>query len=475
MSRADARPNILLIMPDQMRGDALSAELHPVLMTPNIDEIGGRGVRFTRAYTTCPSCIAARRSLLTGLFPATHGLVGYQEGFPLAFPTLPQLLRDAGYYTALAGRYMHQWPPEESHGFEREIRGSSYIGDDDYARALEATLPGAGGIRGIGITFNGWSARPWPYAEHLHPTAWTTTQARRILAEHDSGRPLFLTASFIAPHPPLIPPPFYFERYLRSALPALDLGTWAAPPQDDGLGTGVDANRCVLRGDALRCAQAGYFGLINHIDDQIYWLIHEFCDLSRRDRRPWLIVFTSDHGEMLGDHYYFRKGEPYEGSSRIPLLIQGSPELAFRSGAVSGQPVCLEDIMPTLLEAAGAPPPAQLDGRSLVPLLRGDDTAIRPWLHGEHAPAYSEQQAFHMLTDGRMKYIWRPCDGTEQLFDLRTDPHELRDLAPESCATTDLSAWRARLVARLAKRQEGFSDGKKLVPGRPYSNIVPTG
>ena len=96
------KPNILLIMPDQMRGDCLSLEDHPVLTTPNIDSLGTEGVHFSRTYSTCPSCIAARRSLLTGQFPATHGMVGYRERVPLRVPTVTQLLRDGGYATAIA-------------------------------------------------------------------------------------------------------------------------------------------------------------------------------------------------------------------------------------------------------------------------------------------------------------------------------------------------------------------------------------
>ncbi len=465
------QPNILLIMPDQMRGDALSLERHPVLQTPNIDAIGGRGAHFTRAYTTCPSCIPARRSLLTGQYPYTNGLVGFQNGVPIASPTFPQLLREAGYATVLAGRHMHQSPYEESYGFETQVLGSVYITDDDYAQALEQALPGAGGVRGLGVSFNGWASRPWPYSEHLHPTHWVVTQARREIAECDHDRPLFLAASFYAPHPPLIPPPAYYDRYLRKDLPPAAIGEWAEPPENDGLGLGVESYRCVLRGDALREAQAGYFGLINHIDDQIHWLMAEFRARSAQMGRPWVIVFTSDHGEMLGDHYLFRKCQPYEGSARVPLLIQGSPDLGLRSGLRIDCPVCLEDLMPTFLELAGVGAPGNLDGRSLVPLLRGEDAPPRPWLHSEHAPAYSREQAYHFLTDGKLKYIWRPLNGEEQLFDLENDPGELVNLAAAATHESTLRLWRSRLAEYLVDRPEGFSDGANLIPGRPYPNV----
>ncbi len=466
------RPNILLIMPDQMRGDCLSLAGHPAVLTPNIDEIGGQGTHFRRMYSTCPSCIPARRSMLTGLFPATGGMVGYREGLPITSPTLPDELRKYGYHTAIAGRYMHQWPPEESYGYETVVYASVYR-EDNYSRMLEEACPGAGGVRGHGVTFNGWTAKPWHLPEYLHPVNWTVTQARRMLGEHDVNRPLFLTTSFYAPHPPLIPPAFYLERYLRMDLPPTTVGDWASPPANDAVGHGVDAARTVLKGEALRSAQAGYFGSINHIDDQIYWLIRKFTTLSHEAKRPWVILFTSDHGEMLGDHHYFRKCEPYEGSAGVPLLIRGSNGLGFRPGITCDTPVCLEDIMPTLLELAGAPIPDDLDGKSLLPILRGEADRVRPWLHGEHAACYSADQAFHSITDGRLKYIWRPRSGAEQLFDLAVDPGECTDLADSKDRAPALKQFRERLIETLRNRPEGFTDGHQLIPGRKYKPVLP--
>jgi arylsulfatase A-like enzyme len=132
----------------------------------------------------------------------------------------------------------------------------------------------------------------------------------------------------------------------------------------------------------------------------------------------------------------------------------------------------LEDILPTLAELAGAECP-QVDGVSLVPTLRGRVQEIRPWLHFEHAPCYSKAQAFHALTDGRYKYIWRPTDGSQQLFDLEADPHEEHDLARDESQRELLNAWRTRMINRLADRPEGFSDGQSLIPGRPYKPLQP--
>ena len=464
-----AKPNILFIMPDQMRGDCLSLAGHPVLMTPNLDQIGRQGAWFRRAYTTCPSCIPARRALLTGQFPATNGSVGFaSEEFDT--PTLPSTLRDHGYRTALIGRHMHQVPYERDYGYQTQVLGSTYIEGDDYYNDLEAAVPGAGGVRGLGIDFNGWQAKPWTLPEHLHPTNWVVHKSREYLAGQTGDDPVFLTASFYAPHPPLIPPGFYFDRYHGADLPEPAIGHWEERPPHDGVGAGVASPRTVLQGEALRSAQAGYLGLINHLDDQLTWLLADFKRQSARQQRPWIIVFSTDHGEMLGDHYYFRKCEPYEGSARIPFLIQASQEVGLAGGVECDTPVCLEDILPTLLDLADVPCPGDVDGESLAPILRGQVAGVREWLHSEHAPCYSQAQAYHMLTDGRWKYIWRSDSGREELFDLSSDPHELTNRA---AADADrLVACRERLINVLADRPEGFADSGRLVAGRPYPPIL---
>ena len=153
------KPNILFICTDQQRGDCLSVENHPVLLTPNIDAIAHTGVRFTHAYSACPSCIAARRSMMTGQSPSRHGVVGYGEGVPITDPTLPQVLHDYGYQTALIGRSMHQWPAEEKYGYEDCVIMDHRL-KDDYEIWLEKHAPeDSGGWFGGGVMHNDWTAR----------------------------------------------------------------------------------------------------------------------------------------------------------------------------------------------------------------------------------------------------------------------------------------------------------------------------
>ncbi len=468
-----AKPDILFIMPDQMRGDCLSVLRHPAVRTPNLDQLAREGVLFRRAYSTVSSCIPARHALMTGLFPQTSGVVGFRKK-QITCPTMPQLLRDAGYTTALVGREMHQSAGAKALGYEVEIRGSTYNAKDDYATEIRQAVPEVGSIvrwvRQQGLSYNLWQAKPWALKNDWHPTTWAVRKARKVLAEAPVEKPVFLTASFYAPHPPLFPPKKHFDAYMGKELPRPAHGDWVnwealTPRGADG------GHRVLLRGETLRRAQAGYFGLIEHVDAELAPLIAEFKARSEKAGRPWVIVFTADHGEMLGDHGYFRKCEPFEGSANIPFIIAGSPELGFRLHLRCHQPVGLEDLLPTLVELAGARCPG-VDGVSLVPLLRGKQQVIRQWLHFEHSPCYSRNQAFHALTDGRYKYIWRPTDGREHLFDLEKDPQEEHDLSREASRRALLAQWRSRLIQRLAPRPEGFSDGKQLIPGRPYRPLM---
>jgi choline-sulfatase len=462
------RPNILLIMTDQQRGDCLSAEGHEVLLTPNMDDIGARGARFRRAYSTCPVCIPARRSLMSGQFPATHGLVGYRDGIEWdAPPTLPGVLRDAGYQTALVGRSMHQFPTRKRYGFEEMVTADHKEARNPYAEFLRLNAPvGNASWMGGGVMHNDWTARSWHLDESLHFTNWVVDESLAFLERRDPSCPFFLTVSFIAPHPPLQPPAFYMERYLRTGVPQPIIGDWAEPPHDQGRSDRVAPIHLQLEGEALLSTRAAYYGLINHVDDQLRRLLNPVTGVPALVGENTIILFTSDHGEMLGDHYFWRKSQPYEPSSRIPFLLQAPQRCGFVPETVIDEAVCLEDIMPTLLDLAEVEIPPTVEGRSLVPLLRGESTLQREYLHLECAPF------FQALTNGKEKYVWLPQSGAEQFFDLENDPQELHDLsnAPDSQST--LAQWRTRLIAELKDRPEGFTDGQQLIAGRADAKVL---
>lgn len=459
------QPNILLIHTEHHRGDSLGCERHPVLLTPNMDNIAYQGTRFSRFYSACPSCIATRRSMLTGLNPQTHGMVGYRDGIEWdGVPTLPGILRENGYQTVHIGRSMHQHPPRKGYGFETmELH-------DDYHEWLHdhSPLHGIDDWSGGGLKNNDWTARPWHLPEDLHQTNWTVERALRFMQKRDPSRPFFLSLGFLAAHPPFQPPAFYMERYLRTGVPAPAIGDWAQPPDMDNPGDRdhVSSHRINLPAEAQLCMQAAYFGLLNHVDDQLRRLINPNGGIWHGNET--IIVFTSDHGEMLGDHYRFRKSVAYEGSARVPFLFSAPQRFGVGRRRVVDAPATHADIMPTLLDMLGMPIPPGVDGLSLYPHLRGETPAVwRDALHIEHSPNHQ------CLTDGREKYIWWPGDGREHLFDLVNDPRELHDLAPDANHADRLSSWRERLIERLRDRPEGFVKNGRLVPGQPYQAMIP--
>ncbi len=405
---------------------------------------------------------------MTGQHPQTHGLVGYSDGVQWDNPTtLPEALKAAGYQTYLVGRSMHLYPPRKRYGFDDMVQHGWVSDYESWLR--EHGGADTGGLFGGGVMHNDWTARPWHLPEHLHQTNWTVTEAIRFLDRRDESCPFFLVVSFLAPHPPLQPPDFYMQRYLRQDLPDPNIGDWAKPPEDHGLGDEVSAGNVDLTGDRLQSARAAYYGLINHVDDQLRRLLNPVNGIQRRTGNNTVVLFTSDHGEMLGDHYLWRKQWSYEPSARVPLMISAPKRFGVEQRTVVDAPVCLEDIMPTLLDFAGVDVPDSVDGQSLLPMMRGERPGWRDCLHIEHAPF---QQT---VTDGREKFVWLPGSGEEQFFDLTEDPDEMHNLIDKAEHADRIDTWRQRLIARLADRPEGFVQDGKLVAGQRYVALLPHG
>ncbi len=265
--------------------------------------------------------------------------------------------------------------------------------------------------------------------------------------------PFFLNVSFHQPHQPLTPPQFYYDKYMAMDLPEPVVGDWARVYDGPQRGLPIATWRACFEPIVQKQYQAAYYGCIEHIDHQI----GRIMEVLPRDT---VIVFTSDHGEMLGDHQWIRKRNAYEPSARVPLLLRMPGRAEGAQHRVMDEPVELMDIMPTLLEAAGAPAPEGVDGRSLLPLLRGEG-GWRDYVHGECSAVPTLNSGQQYVTDGRRKYVWLPGCGQEQFFDLEADPRELHDLAADPTRADEIALWRGRLVAELEGRPEGFVvDGK---------------
>ncbi|UJP09969.1 arylsulfatase [Microbacterium sp. KUDC0406] len=495
-----ASSNVVLICVDQWRGDCLSAAGHPIVRTPYLDALAARGVRFSNAYSATPTCVPARMALLTGLSQEHHRRVGYVDGvdFDIA-ETLPRSLAAGGYQTQAIGK-MHYSPERVRIGFDDVILHDGYLHHsrrrerdarfyDDYLTWLRAQA-GSSAVDDYlenGINCNSVVARPWDKPERLHPTNWVVTEAENWLYRRDPTRPFFLYLSFHRPHAPYDPPAWAFEQYLDAPAVEPPVGDWAGEfdhLRNDAL---PDANVAQYDARTAHRARAGYYGHISHIDAQINRFLEILAEFGVAD--DTYILFTSDHGDMLGDHHLWRKGYPYEGSARVPMILAGP---TIDAQQVSDEIVELRDVMPTLLACAGVPVPEDVDGRDLGSAVARRDAA--PWtgqpapagerpaavpsavlpddephLHGEHIALGHSMQ---WIRTGRWKYVWLSASGAEQLFDLVADPHERHDLSADPVAASALQACRARLIADLRGRPEGFVEGDALVPGRPVQPVL---
>ena len=467
-------PNIVLICADQWRGDCLSVAGHPVVHTPYLDDLCLNGCRFDAAYSATPSCIAARAAMLTGLTQRAHGRVGYKDGVPWNYRHyLAGEFTQHGYQTQAVGK-MHVYPERSQCGFQNVILHDGYLHFarrhcdsleriDDYIPWLrEKTGDPAADYFDHGLNCNSFVARPWDKAEELHPTNFVVAQGIDFLRRRDPRKPFLLFLSFHRPHPPLDPPAWAYEQYLAMDMPEPPVGDWAeafSKYLQDGR-SDLAAGR--LRPDVLRRARAGYYGSITHIDHQINRFLEILADHGLGD--DTVVCFTSDHGELLGDHHLFRKSLPYDGSARIPLVFRGP---GIPKGGVSHVPAELRDVMPTLLGLAGLPVPACVEGEDLFPAMHGKTAGFKDYVHGEH-PYFD--QSVHWLTDGKRKYVWMSGTGGEQLFDLEKDPQELHDLS--SRRSGELRKWRQRLIHELSGREEGFVDRGNLISGRPVKAVL---
>jgi arylsulfatase A-like enzyme len=406
---------------------------------------------------------------MTGMDPWHTGILGTGAGQPHVANlrnTLPETLAAAGYHTHGVG-VMHFDPQRALHGFHSTVLSEAPRGDftPEYLEWFERNRPTDVGPDDHGIGPNAWMARPFHLPEHLHVSNWTASEAIRFLERRDPTRPFFLKVSFKGPHAPYTPPQWYFDLYDRRELPTPVVGDWAGV--HDVPAVDPDAWHGRLSDEQIHRARAGYYGAIHHIDHQIGRIMAALR--RRRLDDDTLVVVTADHGDSLGDHHLWRKTHAYEGSAHIPFIVR--PRAAQRDGLVGAvdRPVGLQDVMPTILDAVGADIPDTVTGASVMPLIRGEKTEWRPFLHGEHSLCYDPRQEMQYLVDGRWKYVWLPRVGAEQLFDLARDPGEIHDLAHDPAHQGDLQRWRAALVGILEKRDAGLTDDGRLVnqKGRP--------
>nr|WP_306267972.1 sulfatase-like hydrolase/transferase [Pararhizobium sp. IMCC3301] len=445
MSDPVQNPNVLLIMADQWSGSRLGLEGHPTVETPTLDQLARNGVCYSKAYSESPACIPARRSIYTGTTARTHGdRVFRKSGRMPKLPTLAQTFRDAGYQAHCVGK-LHVYPERDRIGYDDVLlseEGRPHLAVDDHSLYLsDHGFTGQGFSHGM--SNNNYMHRPWHLPEHCHGTNWATAQMCRTIKRRDPTRPAFWTLSYEAPHPPLTPLSAYMNHYRgRDVEPALTCD-WMS--DDRNLPHALRSVRNYWRDlpeTVLADMRRAYYAMCTHVDHQIRVVLGTLREERQLDNT--IIVFTSDHGDMLGDFGLYAKRMFYEGSARIPLIVMGlESDQRLEKGARDPRLVGLQDIMPTLLDLAGIAIPVSCDGLSAVgPEKRG-------FLYGE---ILENNAATRMLHDGRHKLIWYPAGNYIQLFDLQTDSDEQTDLASHP----DYQSIRQTLEAELASRCYGI-------------------
>lgn len=467
-----ARPNVILIMTDQHRFDYIGS-INNQIITPNIDALAQDGVIFSHAYSSTPSSTPARAALLTGQSPWHHGLLGYSPKMAEKYPIeMPQLLSDAGYYSYAIGK-MHFYPQRALHGFAAteidesgRVESPGFVSDYRQWFAQQAEAMGEPKLNpdSTGIDWNGHAAAVYALPERLHPTTWTGDRAVAFIDNYKKDTPLFLKVSFARPHSPYDPPQRYYDMYKDRPIDAPWIGDWCesfalktsdptAPYADFGTEYAQNSRR-------------HYAASVTMIDDQVGRIIAALKEQGLYENT--LIIFTSDHGDMMGDHHHWRKTYPYEGSAHIPFIVRAPSGMTRAArGAVRSELVEIRDILATFLDAASAPIPQGVDGKSIVPLLVKNPRNIewRTELDLEHARCYGENSGWVGLTDGRYKYVWNYQKGTEELYDIKTDPHEIRSITTDVAQADRMASFRSKMAAHLAERGEKWvnPDGKLLV------------
>lgn len=472
--RVNKRPNLLLITTDQHRGDCMGYAGHPLVETPNLDMLAGEGCRFTSAYSSVPVCIPARMAIMTGLSPWSHGILsmsGYRKFGHLNFPsTLPRELSRAGYHTQAIGK-MHFIPQRARYGFDHMVLDDAERPPScDYREWFAQNKNGPYGHNDHGLDMNSWLARPSHLPEHLHPTWWTASEGIRFLRNRDPMQPFFMWLSFDRPHAPFDPPLVYDAMYQgQPDIPSPYEGEWSR--QFRRRNPNVNANQTCLSDRETRRSRAAYYGSITFIDHQIGRLLIALRNMDREELDNTFIIFTSDHGEMLGDHHHWRKNLPWQGSVHVPMFIRYPKTWDLPRGITCDRLVEMRDVMPTLLAAAQTPIPDFVEGANMLNA-PNQEVPWREWIMTEYPSGRNVMSGWQSGVSTTEKYIWFHHTGEEMLFNLVNDHGETKNLVelPEYAET--LAQWRRRLAKENEKRGDPRGKNSKLVVQPPQKKIL---
>ncbi|MEO6609767.1 MAG: choline-sulfatase [Aestuariivirga sp.] len=420
------KPNILLIMADQLAARYLSAYGHPLVKTPNLSRLAQEGVVFENCYSTSPLCAPARATVMNGLLPSRTGVYDNAAEFPSAIPTWAHYLRMQGYQTCLSGK-MHFVGPDQLHGLEERLTTDIYPADFGwtpdwrlkqeridwwYHNMTSVLQPGIAEISN--------------QLEFDDDVAFQAIRKLYNYARFTPEKPFALMASFTHPHDPYAARKKFWDLYKDSEidLPATPyMPREKLDPHSQRLYDVSAMDDYTVTEADIRAARHGYYANISYIDDLVGQLISTLEATGQLENT--VIMFTSDHGDFLGERGLWYKMSYLEPSAHVPLIVWNPKTIKPRRVK---EPVSLADILPTMAELGGTEQLARpVDGHSLVPLLHGapEDANAATW--GEYL-AEGAVAPMYMLRRGPWKFIHTPTD-PDQLFNLVDDPNESNNLA----------------------------------------------
>jgi len=460
------RPNVLLICVDHWPGPLMGAMGHDRILTPTLNRLAENGVLFTRAYSSTPTCIPARRALMTGTSARTHGDRVFKEHLEMdpRLPTLPQVFRNAWYQAYAVGK-MHVYPQRARIGFDEVIlneEGRHHLGGgkDDFELFLEREgYPGQELTHAMGN--NEYHVRPWHLPEHCHPTNWTTREMCRTIQRRNPTRPALWYCSYITPHPPITPPRDYLDLYKQIGVDEPAVGDWAQDPEAMPFALRLHRSKfATLTPAEQKLARMGFYAQCTYIDHQLRLLIGTLREEGLLDNT--VLMLTCDHGDMLGNHNLWCKPPMFEWSARVPMILVPTAQYDRVGHHVRDDRLALlRDVMPTLLDLCGIDTPDTVEGVSLISDKRRDH------VYCEH---YEDEKSMRMVRTDRYKLIWYPVGNRFHLFDMQEDPGEMHDLSDRADMRTihdELSA----LIVRNAYGSDSqwIRDGKLV--GEPEREV----
>ncbi len=443
-----SKPNILLIMADQMSAKAMPSYGHKLVRTPAISRLAEEGVVFDKAYCNSPLCGPSRLSMMSGLLPHKVGAYDNAPEFPASVPTFAHYLRLSGYLTCLSGK-MHFAGPDQLHGFEERLTTDIYPSDfgwtpnwaDPEAKVrfqdMKNVLEAGPCARSLQIDYDD--------EVEFQAKRWLFDQARK-----KERQPFLLTVSFTSPHDPYVAQPEFWDLYADDEIDLPEVGPIShneRDPHSARIFEHYSIGEATVTDETLRRLRHGYYASISYIDAKVEALMETLAQAGLQD--DTVVVFTSDHGDMMGERGLYYKKTFFEWSMRVPLIFWAPKRFAARRVAA---PVSLVDLLASLHELGEGSRDEILetDGVSLVGALRGDDLSPRV-VAGEFLAEGVFEPTF-MLRDARHKFLYSEID-PPVLFDLEKDPNELKNLAEDRDHQSKIAEFNA-LAPRLWNAKE---------------------